>query len=1042
MSENIAKYNVILELLTNTKGVDEVEKKVGGLQKTFNSAKTAFAGIAAGFAIQSIGQQIFETTAKFQGYESVLKNTLGSQQEAEKALNLIKDTAKGTVFSVDELTASYLKFANRGIKLTGAEITKLADIAASQGKSFDQLTEAVLDAQTGEFERLKEFGIRASTSGDQVTFAFKGVNTTIKNTPEAINALIASYGDLQGVQGSNITQMETLNGRMSNIGDTVDELFVKIGTALLPVFNFLLDVVVSVVAGLSTLANILISIPKFIQENAAAFYALGIAVVSFNIPLILSTTLMIKNTIASKAKAAADFFLASKTGLLTRAQWLLNAAFAANPIGLIVAAVALLVAGFVLLYNKSETVRNIFAGIANVAKSLVNIFKDVSDSITKTFSGGFLDGLKNIGTSIINGIKKSFSEAFSDLKNIVKGEDVAASALRLAKKVLNLMTFGLAGALTDAGKFVVDSFTKGFDENNEFEAKVKVKLNRGSFGGNYQKGIDDAKKAREKITADEKKLDEERQKRAEARQKKQDELDKLNEAARKKKYDSEIEAVEKTYALQEQEALKTIKDADELALKLKQIETQKQIDLTKIKIKYSKNGTSDAIKLENELIELESKYNEFFQRAKADPLDFLGVKDLGNVKKHAEILQNELNKLKISYNLVSDPKVKDGIKAQIEQIQSKIAKFQSPKLNKLTFQSGGFDAIDLDQLLPKDRVPALQDRLGLVTDAVENMKAKLNAGLGDPLDLKAFDSLIKEGENIIALLQRLGVEIPKMSEKIIKGTGDVLGISPETFKLIGESVDVARDAFQTITDIYVAELDNRIALQEDRVKQAEKIAEKGNVKQLELEEERLAKLEEQRKEASDRAAILQKAAAQAEIIVNTALTISNLQVAAAKTAGSSGPAAPVTVPIVLAIVGGLIASAANLFKPPSFIEGTEMVQSDSRFGQYKKSNGQDGYTARFDGKERIVDPITNSKLNGFPNAMLPEAVKYYQMRSKSLPVIAMSASKDNSMMESKLDALKESFEALRINVSLDQKGFIAEIDRLQQKRLDRQRYKA
>jgi hypothetical protein len=74
--------------------------------------------------------------------------------------------------------------------------------------------------------------------------------------------------------------------------------------------------------------------------------------------------------------------------------------------------------------------------------------------------------------------------------------------------------------------------------------------------------------------------------------------------------------------------------------------------------------------------------------------------------------------------------------------------------------------------------------------------------------------------------------------------------------------------------------------------------------------------------------------------------------------------------------------------------------------------------------------------------MLPDAVKYYQMRSKGLPVIAMGASKDNSEMVGEIRSLKEAFEALRINVSLDQKGFVAEIDRIQQKRLDRQRYKA
>ncbi|MBK8391355.1 MAG: hypothetical protein IPL23_19570 [Saprospiraceae bacterium] len=87
---------------------------------------------------------------------------LGSQKESKKSLDLIQETAKETVFSVDELTASYIKFANRGVKLTREEIISYADLAASQGKSFEQLTEAVLDAGTAEFERLKEFGIRAS----------------------------------------------------------------------------------------------------------------------------------------------------------------------------------------------------------------------------------------------------------------------------------------------------------------------------------------------------------------------------------------------------------------------------------------------------------------------------------------------------------------------------------------------------------------------------------------------------------------------------------------------------------------------------------------------------------------------------------------------------------------------------------------------------------------------------------------------------------------------------------------------------------------
>ena len=125
----------------------------------------AFGGLVVGAigsissAIAGLGSKIIDSTAKFQRFETVLTNTLGSNSKAKKALDDIVLFAATTPFQVDELTDSFIRFANRGINLTLEEMTKLGDIASSQGKSFNQLTEAILDAQTGEFERLKEFGI-------------------------------------------------------------------------------------------------------------------------------------------------------------------------------------------------------------------------------------------------------------------------------------------------------------------------------------------------------------------------------------------------------------------------------------------------------------------------------------------------------------------------------------------------------------------------------------------------------------------------------------------------------------------------------------------------------------------------------------------------------------------------------------------------------------------------------------------------------------------------------------------------------------------
>ena len=67
--------------------------------------------------------------------------------------------------------------------------------------------------------------------------------------------------------------------------------------------------------------------------------------------------------VASGAAAAA-------TGVLTAAQWLLNAALNANPIGIVIIAIVALVAVLAYLYNKNETVRNAINALWNGLKVL------------------------------------------------------------------------------------------------------------------------------------------------------------------------------------------------------------------------------------------------------------------------------------------------------------------------------------------------------------------------------------------------------------------------------------------------------------------------------------------------------------------------------------------------------------------------------------------------------------------------------------------------------------------------------------------------
>jgi hypothetical protein len=223
---------------TGNKVKGAFDKAQGGIDnfiKGLGPVGPAIAGAFAATSIISFGKAVFDVTANFEKLAAVLKNTLGSGAQASLALESIKEFAKTTPFSVQELTASFVKLANQGFRPTTEQMRKLGDLASSTGKQFDQLTEAIIDAQVGEFERLKEFGIRAQKQGDQVTFTFKGVQTQVKFTNEAIREYITSLGDYNGVAGSAAAVSETLGGKVNNLGDAWDNFLNSIGTLLKPV---------------------------------------------------------------------------------------------------------------------------------------------------------------------------------------------------------------------------------------------------------------------------------------------------------------------------------------------------------------------------------------------------------------------------------------------------------------------------------------------------------------------------------------------------------------------------------------------------------------------------------------------------------------------------------------------------------------------------------------------------------------------------------------------------------------------------------------
>ena len=210
---------------------------LGGFKDQISTVKNVLIGAFSVGAITNLVGSVISVTSEFQKYNAVLTNTLGSSAEAQKSMNDIVKFASQTPFQVNELTDAYVKLTNQGFRPTIDQMTSLGDLASSTGKSFDQLTEAILDAQTGQFERLKEFGIKASKHGEDVTFTFKGVQTTVKNTSDTIKDYILSLGGLEGVTGSMAAISGTLGGKISNLKDSWDQLLLSMGTGSNSIFS-------------------------------------------------------------------------------------------------------------------------------------------------------------------------------------------------------------------------------------------------------------------------------------------------------------------------------------------------------------------------------------------------------------------------------------------------------------------------------------------------------------------------------------------------------------------------------------------------------------------------------------------------------------------------------------------------------------------------------------------------------------------------------------------------------------------------------------
>lgn len=196
-----------------------VDKAFGDMSSSAATFKKLLAGIGIGLGIKEVVTQLITAQREFDKLNASLITATGSSSNAAQAFKALQQFAARTPYDLKQTTEAFLKLRNLGLTPSERALTSYGNTAGALGKDLMQMVEAVADATTGEFERLKEFGIKAKQNGDQVSLTFQGVTTKIGNNAAEIEKYLIGLGETKFAGGMAL-QAKTLDGVISNLGDT------------------------------------------------------------------------------------------------------------------------------------------------------------------------------------------------------------------------------------------------------------------------------------------------------------------------------------------------------------------------------------------------------------------------------------------------------------------------------------------------------------------------------------------------------------------------------------------------------------------------------------------------------------------------------------------------------------------------------------------------------------------------------------------------------------------------------------------------------
>ena len=333
-------------------------------------------------------------------YAAPIAGALGfSVEDTAEAIGLmanagIKSTQAGTSLR------TIMTNLSGEVKICGDSIGEVTIATTNADGSMRELSDILADCRVA-FNGLSESEQAAAAETLVGKNAMSGFLALMNAAPTDIDKLSNAIANCDGTsQKMADTMQDNLAGQLTILKSALEELAISFGELLMPALRSIVTAVQGFVDKLNSMGE---GTKKVIVTIGLLVAALG------PVLIVVGKVISSVGTIMTILPKIGPAITAVKTAFGA-----LNAVMVANPIGIVIAAIAALVAAFIYLWNNCEDFREFWINLwENIKEFAIAVWEGL-----KTFFSAAWEAIKTTAVTVFTGIKDFFVSAWEAIKSV------------------------------------------------------------------------------------------------------------------------------------------------------------------------------------------------------------------------------------------------------------------------------------------------------------------------------------------------------------------------------------------------------------------------------------------------------------------------------------------------------------------------------------------------------------------------------------------------------------------------------------------------